>query len=60
MSTREEMIDQLVKDDIAFIKDCLANDDEMYLTAVLVRAEPYSKWSDLELELELAERELEG
>ena len=48
---RQGMIDALLFDDVRIIKDDLiGNDDPNYLMFLLEQREPYSKWSDSEIE----------
>jgi hypothetical protein len=56
MSTRQEMIDKLVEDDIKFIKRSLQNGFTEYLAQILEHGVPYREWTDAQIETEFLER----
>lgn len=56
---RGEMIDWLVDDDIATIKEGIYANDFSYLTDILIFGKSYQDWSDDELQAEIYERELD-
>ena len=56
MSTREQMIDKLIRDDILFIKRALQYGDTEYLSAVLREGVSYSNWTTDQIKIEFLER----
>ena len=56
MSTREQMIDKLVRDDILFIKRALQYGDTEYLSTILREGVSYSNWTTNQIKIEFLER----
>lgn len=56
MSTREQMIDKLIRDDILFIKRALQYGDTEYLSTILREGVPYSSWTTDQIKGEFLER----